>query len=88
MKRRQRNIRSVEVRFDETQEQFAQIHKNGARIFGTMWLSINESVANTASSHVDIADPAVKEMLSHISLRILTRLEALKLVKANREERK
>lgn len=80
------NQMQVTISFDPKRERFERLHQRGAKMFGGYWLSINDAIAQAAMPDIDIGNAAVKELLSLIAMRVLVRMESLKLITANREE--
>jgi hypothetical protein len=66
--------RSCDVRYDISQKAMEEIHIHGASQFRAAWLHANEAVAQHASSRTNVSDPAMRELLSFVTLRILMRL--------------
>lgn len=79
------NERNVVIAYDPKGERFRRLHDDGAKTFGRYWLSINDSIAQAAMPSIDLSDPAAKELLSLIAMRVLVRMESMKLITGNRE---
>ena len=66
--------KKISINYDTTGELFEKIHQRGAKEFGLVWLTANREVTNWIYKFVDIADPAVKQLISLTILRVLYRL--------------
>ncbi len=54
---------------------FEAMHKQGAERYGGAWLCANMATAEHARSRTDVSNPAMKGLLTLVTLRILMALE-------------
>lgn len=67
----------IEIKnFDPSGAKFSAIHQVGVDEFRLMWIAANEGAIRGAAPFVSHYDPAVKELLSNVTLRVLQALRS------------